>query len=180
MKAFCERAIAYIKAATPIGGSAGAVPPGAAPVLREFCEGLVVSYVVDQDGQFVYVQERHLEAAGMQADTLHHIGLANLAARADGQVRVQRHGPVCAVFFDGNFEASLMLLDDVWENGLAGLVQHGYTVTAPARDILAFCDADSRDGATELRQIVARVAGGDHLLTPNLYRREGKRWVVVR
>ena len=81
---------------------------------------------------------------------------------------------------EGNFEASVLLLDTVWEISLAKHVRGGFVVAAPTRDVLAFGDASSPHAISELRALVDRLAesGADHPLTNSLlHRREGA-WVV--
>jgi uncharacterized protein YtpQ (UPF0354 family) len=149
-----------------------------APVLKGLGNGLLVAYLIDLGGHLQYVQHRHLEASGMIESELHSHAIRNLTALATEKLRVESHGKVFAVFLDGNFEASLILLDELWDKSLARRVATGFVAAIPARDILAFCDVDSLEGITELRQVVARAnAGGDHLLTPVLYRRQGRTWV---
>jgi uncharacterized protein YtpQ (UPF0354 family) len=84
---------------------------------------------------------------------------------------------LCAVFLDGNFEASLILLDELWNQRLSQLISGQFAVVLPARDVLAFCDPSSSEGLAELKRIVSRVAGGDHLLSSSLYRRQQSEWV---
>ena len=91
-------------------------------------------------------------------------------------MRVTRYGDIYAVMLDGTFEASLILVDGLWDVSFAALAPHGIVAAIPARDILAFCDATSTEGLAELRQLIERVQGGDHLLTRDLYRRVGGRW----
>lgn len=151
---------------------------GDAPVLKDLGNGLLVAYVIDRGDRLQYVQHRHLEASGIVESELHNHAVHNLTSLATDKLRVEPHSKVFAVFLDGNFEASLILLDDLWDKSFARWVVTGFVVAIPTRDILAFCEIDSLEGVTELREVVARTnAGGDHLLTPVLYRRQGRNWV---
>jgi hypothetical protein len=59
-------------------------------------------------------------------------------------------------------------------------VSHGFVVAVPARDVLAFTDAKSAAGIAELRGLVDRLfPGGDHLISPDLYKRDAGRWLRV-
>jgi hypothetical protein len=78
-----------------------------------------------------------------------------------------------------NFEASLLLLDAMWDDWFSHIVRDSFMVAAPARDVVAFCDASSPEGVAELRQVIRRVENGDHLLQPHLYRREDKTWQTI-
>ena len=178
---FCKSAIAYIKASLPEeGGPVITVSEAEAPVLRDLKNGLIVSYLVDEKDSFSYVQNRHLSEANLSPEQLHAFGCSNLAAIARQKLRIQEYGAVYAVFLDGNFEASLILLDELWDAQLAQVVTGNFAVAIPARDILAFCDSSSLEGIAELKGIVARTSGGDHLLTSSLYERQRSRWAPIR
>ena len=147
-------------------------------MLKDLGNGLLVAYVIDLGDRLQYIQQRHLEASGLVESELHCHALNNLMGLVKDKLRVEAHGKAFAVLLDGNFEASLILLDDLWDESLAHRVVTGFIAVIPARDVLAFCDVDSLEGITELRGVVTRAnAGGDHLLTPVLYRRQGRTWV---
>ena len=164
---FCARAVAYLK--TPAGESSHAINLSQpdTPVLRDLKNGLLVAYLVDEGSSFTYVQNRHLSEAGLTLDGLHEIGVSNLRKIANERIRVQEYGSAFAVFLDGNFEASLILVDWLWSQALAHLVKTDFVAAIPARDVLAFCDAESTKGLSELRQIVGRLEKGDHCSRPS-------------
>jgi Protein of unknown function (DUF1444) len=175
------RAIAYLKAKLPDEdpGVAVSLSPEDSPVLRDLGNGLLVSYVVDEGKNFGYVQKRHLFAAGIGASELHKSAIDNLYTLAEKHLRIQPYGPVFAVFMEGNFEASVLLLDTVWEVSLAKHVREEFVAAVPARDVLAFGDSSSPEAITELRTMIGRLktSKGDHLLSTSLYRRKNGAWV---
>jgi uncharacterized protein YtpQ (UPF0354 family) len=143
------------------------------PIILDLKNGLLVGYLVDAGEHFQYVQGRHLEAEGITIAALHHGAIMNLAALlTEKGANVQPYGDIFAVLFGGNFEASLLLIDAFWDKFLSNLAPNGFVVAIPNRDILAFCDAQSEPGIDQLRQLIQRVEGGDHPITPNLYRRD--------
>jgi hypothetical protein len=174
-KAFCERAIAYLKAdLTGEGGEAVSLVGDDEPILRSLGNGLLVAYLVDEGDYFSYVQRRHLDLAGLSESALHNKAVANLATLLE-QREARLHDlaeGASAIIFDGNFEASLILVDFLWDEELAHLAPNGFVVAIPARNTLAFCDAQSQAGLVELRHVIARVRDGDHPLQPALYRRD--------
>jgi hypothetical protein len=104
--------------------------------------------------------------------------VGNLARMARDRATLRPHGNIFALFLDGNFEASLLLLDDLWDEASAHYAPNGFVVAVPARDMLAFCDLGSEQGIRELREVLGRVFPyGDHLISRLLYRREARRWV---
>ncbi len=162
-------------------GEVVSLPNDDQPVVRRFAKGLVTCYLVDTGDAFQYVMQRHLRAAGWTGDRLHSLAVDNLAAYTRGKTRMRDYGSFYVVLVDGNFEASLIAVAPFWD----GVAQHMKTgpdvvVALPARDVLAFCRADSQQGVANLRQTVARVyPRGDHIITDHLYRRREKTWTPL-
>jgi uncharacterized protein YtpQ (UPF0354 family) len=151
---------------------------GDAPIMENLDNGLLIAYIIDMGDRFQYVQHRHLETSGIIEGELHKHAMENLALLAKEKLVVHPRGSTFAVFLEGNVEASLILIDDLWEKNFARSVTTGFVAEMPARDVLAFCDLVSQEGIAELHQVVARVsAGGDHLLTSVLYRRQERKWI---
>lgn len=173
MNEFISRAVAYLKAVdvNNVESQSIAMDDQASPVLLPITDGLVLAYVVDEPQGLVYVQKRHLLDAGMPEQQLHLTAMTNLGQLCADRLEVKKHGPIYGVFLDGNFEASLFVLESLWQRDLAHLVDKGYAICLPARDILAFCDIDSQEGMDMLRQMITRVFdGGDYLLSRTIFR----------
>jgi uncharacterized protein YtpQ (UPF0354 family) len=66
------------------------------------------------------------------------------------------YGNVFTFLMDGDFEASIMLLDEFWDGEFRKFVTGKYAAAIPARDVLAFCDADSTAGIAELQEVINR------------------------
>src|SRR5262249_22782603 len=148
------------------------------PVIRDLENGLLVLYVVDVGESLEFVQHRHLRAADIDADALHAMAMSNFRQSMEERTRMQPHGNIFALFLDGNFEASLILVDELWDESLDEYAPNGFVVAIPARDMLAFTDAASASGIEELQGVVSRVwPDGDHLIASELYRRDAGRWV---
>ena len=136
---------------------------------------------MDKGQSYGYVQNRHLEDDGISADDLHQIGLRNLKSLiAQRNARVQPHGNVFAFLAGGDFEASIMLLDEFWEYEFRKFVTGKLATVIPARDVLAFCGADSADGIAELQGVINRVwPTGNHLVSDKIYVRQPTGWRVL-
>jgi hypothetical protein len=50
------------------------------------------------------------------------------------------------VIFDGALEASLILIDDLWNEELAHFAPNAVTAAVPCRDIFVFSDAENASG----------------------------------
>lgn len=174
-------AIAYLKTALPHDDPTQpvAISENQRPIIRDLGNGLCVAYLEDRGQSFRYVNVADFDAAGCDIDAFHALCVENLADIARAKLSIRAYNGCYVMIMDGNFEASLILVDNLWDETLAHLAPTGFVAALPARDILAFCDAQSQAGLAELRQIVARLQSApqaDHLLRPELFRRVGKSW----
>ncbi|WP_394848757.1 DUF1444 family protein [Pendulispora brunnea] len=175
-----SRVLPYLKAVVPEDDPAPVMTLSSEDsfVVRPLVGGLLTTYVIDEGDRFVYVQERHLAAEGLTRDDLHERALANLGSLLSQHgVRVHPHGKIFALIVDGNLEATLMLLDKFWGAMERHVDAEELLAVAPARDVLAVGPLGV-DVAAELREVVTRVRGGDHLLNEDLYRRSAGVWHV--
>lgn len=175
MKTSCNSAIAYIQPFSPPTGRASD------SVLRDLGNGLGVSYVVEDGGSLAFLQYQHLQEAGLSLEQMHDIGIRNLRKRAvEGKFRLEKRGAVHVALVDGNFEASMLLINELWDRELISFIQRGFLIAIPAPNVLAFCDVRSDEGNATLRQMVKPVADdGKRVLSDSLYRRQGNGWVAV-
>jgi uncharacterized protein DUF1444 len=176
-RTFCDQALPYLKASLGSIEVADIImKEGQEPVLRCLAHGISVGYLVDKGNYYQYIQLGHLTAESIDEERLHQTAVQNLTAFARERLRIEKRGNVFCSFLDGNMEASLLLIDELWDQSLAHLAPTGFIAAVPARDILAFCDASFPEGIAELREIVKRVTpSGDHLITTMLLRRDGNK-----
>ena len=171
-------AVACLKIASPDGEVASGVnlPPSAQPVVTPVTTHFSAAYLVDEGASLSYVTEADLTRTGVKHAYLYLQGLNNLARRANG-LRMQKAGAMNMLQLDGHFEASLVLLDKLWDQSLAAYAPNGAVVACPARDVLAFCDVKSPEGIGQLKELAAKVyADGAHTLSDKLHVRQGGKW----
>lgn len=170
---FCKKAVAYLKPELSGLETDIELSEMDSPVFTQLGNGLLVSYLVDTGDCFEYVSERRRTSAGLSEEELNRIAISNLEGLENNkEIQVVKYENIFAVLWDGNFEASLLLLDRFWENDYAFLVPNGAVAALPSRDVLAFCDANSSVGIQELREVISRTDEADHLISKNLYRRK--------
>jgi uncharacterized protein YtpQ (UPF0354 family) len=138
-----------------------------------FNEDLIITFLVDdsENQLFKYIQKRDIQSEQINKTTLLEIGINNLYNLAEeNELKLQPLEDDCyALLLDGNFEASLILLDDLWDNTLNEFAPDGFAVAIPARDILAFCNLNSKIGIEKLKNIISNVwENGDYLLTDKI------------
>lgn len=112
-------------------------------------------------------------------ESLHRKAVANLASLASAHLVVKSYGDIFVALMGGNFEASLVFVDELWDETYAHVVENDFVAVIPQRDILAFCDSESEAGKIQLAEAVARIwPTEDHPLTDKLYRRVDRQWEV--
>jgi uncharacterized protein YtpQ (UPF0354 family) len=176
-------AIACLKTgqADPGAGSVGqSLPADQQPVVTPVAPGLVAVYLMDMGPHFAHVQHHHLAALKAPPKGLHELGLINLGQIAEKRLEMVTHGAIKGLLLDGQFEASLMLLDGLWDGALAAHAPNGAVVAIPTPDVLAFCDFVSAQGLRELQALVRRTwPDATKRLTQTLYHRHGGRWMPL-
>ena len=174
-------AIAYLKCTDPGDATEETILVSDAdfPAHLPLNNGLSCFYLVDKGGSFEYVQNRSLVENAESLESLHGLAVANLANLASQNLVVREYRNIFVATMGGNFEASLLLVDEVWDETYSHIVENDFVAAIPARDILAFCDSRSVVGIQELLETISRVwPSGDHLITDRLYRRVSRRWEV--
>lgn len=174
-------AIAYLKCDDPAIETEDTVlvPDGLFPAHLSLDNGLSCYYLLDKGDHFEYVQKDHLNAHAESLESLHNRAVTNLSNLASKNVEVRQYGNIFVATMGGNFEASLLLVTEFWDEDYSHTVENGFVAAIPARDIMAFCDSQSTNGIEELRAAISRIwPSGDHLLTDRLYRRVGRRWEI--
>ena len=184
MTSSTSRAIAYLKPVVRDDDPAPVMKLSRVdtPVMTDVGNGLLVAYVVDDGDAFTYIQYRDLDSDGITENELHDIGINNLLAlAAQTDLRVAPHGNIFGAFFDGNFEASLLLVDSIWRHSFRQFVVGDYLVAIPNRDILAFCECSSSAGRAELLEVIERLKNSDdHPLSCELFIRRDSEWFIEK
>lgn len=146
------RALPILRAAQSPDDTAPIAPfaEGDAVVARSFNESLVISYLVEDAQAVSYVRWRDVAS---DIDRLHDRALANLRALAKTHLRLVPRDRFSDVVLDGKVDASLLLLDELWDGtGLvARAVASPIVAAAPSSDALLVATAGSTEGVAELR-----------------------------
>ena len=145
-------------------------------VSAPYNEDLVVFYAEDSPRNIQYLVPLALDAAGISRAELRALAVANLQRLVP---KVEMHnGPlVSMILAGGNYEASLLLVDEIWtQAALRQAVDGDVVVAIPARDLLFFTGSRNRAGIARLREIATKyVNQASYRLTDTLFvRRNGK------
>ncbi|WP_158219421.1 MULTISPECIES: DUF1444 family protein [unclassified Achromobacter] len=146
------------------------------PIARPFAADLIIMYAIDLPTHFRFVNHRDLRRSAISEEELHALALRNLPARLP---EIELHGspPRYMVTAGGNFEATLLLLESLWDQ-LEEQMPGDILAVVPARDLL-FVSASGWDGAvTFLNEMVSRdLPEKRYALSTCVFARRDGRWV---
>jgi uncharacterized protein YtpQ (UPF0354 family) len=137
-------------------------------VFEDFNDELVIVYAEDTPNSMRYFGPADLEKAGIKRDQLRGLAVDNLLRilpkieRQDGEL-------FSMVTAGGNYEASLLLVEDIWSGGNFK-VEGDIVVAVPSRDLLLVTGSRNAAGIARLREIAQEVIGeGSYTLTDALF-----------
>lgn len=147
-----------------------------APITRLFSPSLFVSYVVDEPGAVVFVRERDVPNKGTAREDLHTRAIANLRRHVERKsIKLEVRGALHRVRLDGQHDASLLLLDDVWERPDRFAGHEGDLLAlVPTRSTLVLTSTGRAGGVEELRAHTEKPSLSSEILV-----RRDKRWLPL-
>src|SRR5690606_12044752 len=119
--------------------------------------GLLACYLIDEGERATYVQNRHLPEAQIALDELHELAIENLAKKCKGNLQLHEFVHVFALTLGGTFEASLLLVDAVWDKWIRDSVENGFLAVIPDKATLvlyfpqSFCGSNYSVAVSMLR-----------------------------
>jgi uncharacterized protein YtpQ (UPF0354 family) len=133
---------------------------------------LVIVYAQDDPNRMRYLTTQ--EDFGLSREALRALAIDNLK-RLLPKIQILVYDEVMLVNAGGDYEASLLLIDEIWTGGQVK-VDGDIVVAIPARDVLLVTGSRNRAGLKKMRELTAKaMAQGPYELTDTLFRyRDGR------
>lgn len=165
-----------IYVALPKSGPADVtLAPNDSPVERKLVADLMIFYAFDLETHFQIVANRDLLRLGVSKDELHDRALDNLRA-LKLEVRAHEGANVIMLTAGGNYEATLILLPEIWES-IAPMVSGQIVASVPARDVVFVTGDSTNENLGELRRCTSKaIEHADKPLSRCFLRWNGTRW----
>ena len=136
---------------------------------------LWVIYAFDLPNATVTASDGDCDALGIDDQQLQSLALENLR-RILPDIQCHGAGPWFLLTAGGDYAASVLLLDGVWEQ-LAGNVEGELVAVVPCRDVILFTGSSSPEGISALRTKADNLTkNGDHVISGTLLRRTDGAW----
>lgn len=158
--------------------ASGVKDPGKAGGVHEDYNGaLVIFYAEDREKGIAYLTDDQLASTGLARTDLRSIAVQNLRALLpDAELR--GGDGTYMVTAGGNYEASLLLWDGLWDHELAGKVKGEVVVAVPSRDVLLVTGSRDAAGVAKVRRAAQDVVRkATYFLTDQLFIRRGGTFV---
>jgi uncharacterized protein YtpQ (UPF0354 family) len=128
----------------------------ARPIFEKLNDKLLVAYAVDSASSVSYLNDERLKKLGLQCDAnLRKRAVENLS-RIGGSPQVKDCHGFFLITCGGNYEASLILSESVWE-GMAPHVKGDIVFAVPERSVLMVTGSDDKQGLEQVRKIISSV-----------------------
>jgi uncharacterized protein YtpQ (UPF0354 family) len=163
-------------AAASSGAAAFALPPEDAPVVRPFVADIVVMYAFNLPDRLQYISRRELALMGANESQLHAKAVDNLPAHLHEIKLNDLNGGVYGVSCGGTLEASLLLLEPVWQQ-LASYLPGIPLAAVPARDLLIVSGSNQPQAFSRIKQAGAiALADPSQEISKVVLWRQGQQW----
>jgi hypothetical protein len=156
-----------------------AADAGFRPATERLVADLSIVYAFDQPRSLQIMTEAERTALGVPTEDLRALAVRNLR-RLVPEIRHEESGAAHMLLAGGNFEASLLLLDDLWTR-LAADLPGELVACAAARDMMLYTGSGISGGVEVLRQLASRIiTEGSYALSGTLLRWTGLGWEPYR
>lgn len=118
-------------------------------------EALIVAYAIDTPSNIAYLNEDELAGLDVERSALRALAVRNLRHLLP-RIEVHRGERLGMVVADGNYEASLLLFDDLWARE-SERFRGDPVVAVPARDVLVFADSADAGAVAELAALARQI-----------------------
>lgn len=168
---FCNSSIAFLVPESSVED---------APLLRPCFPGFACAYAVDGGDHFEFVTAEHLASADLELDALHRRALRNLTDRVNADLELIPLGDgTFELSCGGDFEASMLLLEPLWDTALRGHIKGEFLAIAPTADVLVFGDNADPEATEHLNRLLDRFNDDDERLGLTIFERVGGAWVAT-
>ncbi|MCB9232114.1 MAG: DUF1444 family protein [Bacteroidia bacterium] len=150
------------------------------PITKPLFEDLMVCFAADKGDSYELLQNGILKHnPHLNAEVLYQASIESVIAEIGGEIQVNGDpNHIVMVTAGGNFEATLILVDDFWEQ-MKSFFGEKMVVAIPAKDLLLICRESNKEAISELKEGVRRLFENPDthgVLSKGLYLKEvGKR-----
>lgn len=129
---------------------------------------LFIVYAIDDGSTLRYLLMSDMEKVGLQRNELRALSIKNLMSQVE--VLVEDEASHYRIVSDGNFDASFLLVSEVWTKENFPNINGNIWVAVPSRDMLLVADSSNPFGVTFLKQKIQEVINrSEHPISDKIF-----------
>lgn len=141
--------------------------------------GLVVLFAEDSPSNIRYVDRGSLEKTEVDLATIREKSIENLLRKLP-EIEIQGSDGLYMVVADGNYDASLLLVDEIWSS-TNFQVDGEIVVSIPARDTLLVSGTKNVKQLAQLIKLSKEIySESPYYISSNIYVRRDSQWVLFQ
>lgn len=150
-----------------------------AEVHEDYNGALTIFYAEDRERGIAYLTAEELARAGLKRSELRALAVRNLKGLLSA-IELQGGDGLYMITAGGDYEASLILVDDLWTGeSIAPKVKGEIVIAVPARDLVLVTGSKDPAGLKKVRELARKVLKeGTYTLTDRLFVWRGGRFVA--
>lgn len=147
-------------------------------VFEKYNDQLIIAYAQNNDKGLAFLTGDDLKELNVSMDSLKKVAILNFD-KALPEIKTQQDGSgLYGVIAGGNFEATLLLMPYMWNNKNSFNVKGDFIIGIPNRDILLVAGSEDAASITKMKEIIAKsYTGGDHQVSPDLFKWNGQKFI---
>lgn len=157
-----------------VRGMSGAGAKDFEPLFERLNDELIIMFVFDSPKSMSLASHDDIDSLGIQVEELRDIAINNLRSKLPDITR-QGSQSLFMLAAGGSYEASLLLLDEIWNPDNFGL-KGEIVVFLPARDVLLVTSSESMQGIQQAKQIVDSNEWS-YFISGDAFIRKNENWV---
>ena len=154
--------------------------PGISLVIKNICDDLNCLYAYDNDSGLEIIQESELKELKISKDELHEIAMSNYRQLIAKKLNAQNNSEAFWFILDGNLEAGLVLVDEIWDQ-VEEHLKDEIVICVPSRDVIIATGKSNNLVIEDFSKKATEVyLNGDHPLSKNWFLKVNKKWEVFK
>lgn len=147
-------------------------------VYEKYNDQLIIAYAQNNEKGLAFLTGDDMKELNISMDSLKKAAILNLDKALPG-IKIQQDGSgLYGVVAGGNFEATLVLMPYMWDSKKNFNVKGDFVIGIPNRDILLVAGSEDAASITKMKEITVKsYAGGDHQVSPDLFKWNGKKFI---
>lgn len=163
------------------------------PLTNVCCGFFQVNYLIQLNEKPVYLTQVDIDRAEISLEQLHQMAVNNLMQKIDKgkAIRFEQSDGLSLLSVESDLEASLLLLDVMWDKAMQAKYPQGYVVALPFKDTLLVASMADKKAVQNIESVVQNVASypkketaqtqqNKHIFSKHLYVRHQADWQLYQ